>query len=328
MLARPLAALSIVAALGVTAACSNTLDPYPSVVFVVDTDMAVPRFVDHVRVDTFSADGTWIDSHDYAILNARDWPVSFGIYSTDESKERTIYVRLRGYTGTRTRDYHGERYLDSTGVRPGPIPAAKDQLPRLIVGGKDVTPPEEPDPTTTIDRLVEVVLRPGKTGAINVLLSGECMATMTRMSAAGSYAAFVPSQAGTCIDTSNVRVAMVESPLAERNTGPTRQGTWHPTTTCTANVPGTTCIPGGAFFMGGPHALGWDFPSTPARAAGISPFRIDTNEVTVGQWRAANVVSPDSTPWPYEAAFPTTPVADFVGCTYSKAPLQVGGREN
>lgn len=324
MLARTLAALSL-AALGVTAACSNTLDPYPSVVFVVDTDMAVPRFVDRVRVDTFSADGTWIDSHDYAMLNGRDWPVSFGIFSTDETKERTIYVRLRGYTGTRMRDYHGERYLDASGVKPGPIPVANQQLPRLIVGGKDVTPRDEPDPMATIDRLVEVVLRPGKTGSINVLLSGECMATMARMSLAGSYATFVPSQAGTCLAAANVRVSMVESPLAERSTGPTRQGTWHPTTKCTASGAGTTCIPGGAFFMGGPHSLGWDLASVPQRVAGVSPFRIDTNEVTVAQWRAASMTSPDSTPWPYEAAFPTEPVPNFVGCTYSKAAM---GREN
>ena len=324
MLARTLAALSLVA-LGVTASCTSTLDPYPSVVFVVDTNMAVPRFVDRLRVDTFAADGTWIESPDYAFLIARDWPVSFGIFSTDETKERTIYVRLRGYTGTRTRDYHGERYLDSTGVKPGPIPVANQQLPRLIVGGKDQTPPDEPDPMTAIDRLVQVVLRPGKTGAINVLLTGECMGTMARMNLAGSYAAFVPSQAGTCLDKANVRVAIVESPLAERSTAPTRQGTWHPTTTCTASGAGTTCIPGGAFFMGGPQSLGWGLGSVPPRVVGLSPFRIDTNEVTVGQWRAAAVVSPDSTPWPYEAAFPTEPVPYFVGCTYSKSPM---GRED
>ncbi|CAN5202962.1 hypothetical protein BH09MYX1_BH09MYX1_37880 [soil metagenome] len=311
--------------LGITASCSNTLDPYPSAVFVVDTDMAVPRFVDRVRVDTYASDGTWMDSHDYAILNARDWPVSFGIYSTDDTKERTLYVRLRGYTAARRRDYHGERYLDASGVRPGMLPPkANQQLPRLIVGGKDVTPADEPEPMTTIDRLVEVVLRPGKTGAINILLSGECMGTMARTSFAGSYSPFVPAEAGTCIDKSNVRVAMVESPLAERATGPTRQGTWQPTTACTATGPGTTCVPGGAFFIGSPQSLGWGLSSVPQRVVGLSPFRVDSNEVTVGAWRAAvtgGLVSPDSTPWPYEAAFPSAPVPNFVGCTYSNAPM-------
>ncbi len=323
-----LAALSSVGLLGATTSCSNTLDPYPSVVFVVDTDMAVPRFVDRLRVDTFQADGKWIDSHDYAILNARDWPVTFGMFSTDETKETTIYVRLRGYTAARSRDYHGERYYDATGAKPGPLPAKGGELPRLVLGGKDVTPISEPEPMTTIDRLVQVVLEPGRTGAINVVLRGDCMGTMARMSLAGSYAGFAPREAGTCIDTPNVRVSLVASPLQERSTAPTLQGTWHPTTPCTANGAGTTCIQGGAFFLGNPSSLGWDLAAVPQRVVALSPFRIDTNEVTVGDWRGAmgsGLASPDQTPWPHEQPFPATPSGAFQGCTWSAKPM---GRED
>jgi formylglycine-generating enzyme required for sulfatase activity len=311
-----------------TASCSNALDPYPAAVFVVDTDMAVPRFVDRLRVDTFSADGTWIDSHDYAILNPRDWPVSFGVFSKDESKATTLYVRLRAYTDLRTRDYRGERYVDATGVVPGPVPPLANQLPRLIVDGKDITPTNEPEPTTTIDRLVQVVLQPAKAGAINLVLRGDCVGTMAQLTSQGSYQPLNPSEAKTCVDTPNIRVGLSPAAIGARSTASSIQGTWNPTTTCKTAPAGTICVPGGAFFIGGSVSVGWDVPTLPQRVVALSPFRMDANEVTVGQWRAAvakGLVTPDDTPWPYDLAFPTKPDPNFVGCTYSTKPM---GRED
>ena len=127
---------------------------------------------------------------------------------------------------------------------------------------------------TTIDRLVQVVLEPGRTGAINVVLRGDCMGTMARMSLAASYAGFVPGQAGTCIDTPNARVALVASPLQERSTAPTIQGTWHPTTACSADVTGQ-CVPGSTSSSEtrvarvGSRAL-------PQRVVALSPFASTT----------------------------------------------------
>lgn len=323
MIRSALSGLALVA-LVFSTSCSNTLPPYPEALFVVDTDMAVPRFVDRLRVDTFTTDGTWVDSHEYTVLNGRDWPASFGVYSMDESKTTTLLVRLRAYTDLRLRDYRGERFADALGNSPGPLPLPNAQLPRLMVDGKDTTPKQEPEPTTTIDRLVEVVLEPGKAGAINIVLRGDCVGTMAQLSAKGSYGPPVLTEARTCVGAANQRVALSPSPIGARSTAASVQGTWTPSTPCTTSGFGTVCVPGGAFFIGGSASVGWDAPSLPQRVVALDPFRMDVNEVSVAQWRSAvanGLISPDETPWPYAFAFPTKPDATFVGCTYSTKPL-------
>ncbi len=322
-----LSALSVGALVAATS-CSNKLDPYPEAVFVVDTDMAVPRFINRLRVDTYTADGMWIDSHDYTILNPRDWPASFGVFSKDTSKDTTLIVRLRGYSDLRTRDYRGERYSDSLGTKAGPVPALAAQLPRLIVEGKDLTPAREPEPTSTIDRLVQVVLHPGQAGGLNIVLRGDCVGTMARLTAQGSYHPLVLSEGLTCIDTPNTRVALAPAPIGAKSGAKSLQGTWNPTTPCDARAAGTACVPGGAFFLGSTDSVGWDIPSVPQRVVALSPFRMDSNEVSVAQWRAAvgkGLVSPDDTPWLFDQAFPSVATTNFVGCTYSGSPMS---REN
>jgi hypothetical protein len=79
------------------------------VVLSIDTDLDVPRLPARLRIDLFHEDGSWFESRDFARPDPRDWPMTFGVYSSDESRPRDVLVRLRAYPEGRVRDYFGER---------------------------------------------------------------------------------------------------------------------------------------------------------------------------------------------------------------------------
>src|SRR5262249_34688970 len=87
-----------------------TLPPRGEALIVVDTDLAVPRFAGQLRIDVYSADARhWYESRVVTLLDPREWPASFSVYSPDG--ERVALVRLRAYPAGKERDYLGERYL-------------------------------------------------------------------------------------------------------------------------------------------------------------------------------------------------------------------------
>ncbi|MCA9646399.1 MAG: hypothetical protein KC492_37190, partial [Myxococcales bacterium] len=153
-------------------ACSDPAPPpLAETLLEVDTNLAVPSLVQRLRVDLYAEDGTWFESRDIALPDPRDWPVSFSVYSADESQPSAVWVRLRAYPEGGVRNYEGERFLDWGDKL---IPPSGDGEPRLTVEGHDQTPNEEPSPLLSVDRLLLLSLEPGTTGRVPVLLDGAC----------------------------------------------------------------------------------------------------------------------------------------------------------
>lgn len=99
------------------------------------------------------------------------------------------------------------------------------------------------------------------------------------------------------------------------------EGTWPgaAVTACATPAPeGAVCVPGGAFFMGDPRVTieGTLLGGRRERIAVVSPFHLDSHEVTVGELRAANLAVIDSRG---RATDPVDDVADELAgrCDYT-----------
>ena len=118
--------------------CTSELPPHGEVVLIVDTDLPAPDLAAHLRVDVFSADGTWFESRDLDLPDARDWPVSFGIYEPAEGGGEVI-VRLRTYPPGKRRTYRGEQYQPPAEWAPPRVASTVEELcaapPALALGG-------------------------------------------------------------------------------------------------------------------------------------------------------------------------------------------------
>jgi formylglycine-generating enzyme required for sulfatase activity len=176
--------------------------------------------------------------------------------------------------------------------------AAPPPTPRLLQAGAnggpvDVTPSTEPLPSAAVDRLVLVELTPGARGAARVTLRGACSGTMAKLGAA--QGAIDPTNATTCVDTENVRVAVSPIELGADLTIPraSEQGAFGKTDPCAPSEQtnaDVVCVPGGAFLFGGPDGNPNGFglyPSVPQRTAVMPKLFIDKREITVAKMRAA-----------------------------------------
>jgi formylglycine-generating enzyme required for sulfatase activity len=85
--------------------------PYGETLVVVDTDVAVPRLLDHLRVDVYGDTGTWLESRHFFADRPEAWPLSFAL-ATEAGTDRVARVRLRGFLSGRSRDYRGEQSPD------------------------------------------------------------------------------------------------------------------------------------------------------------------------------------------------------------------------
>jgi formylglycine-generating enzyme required for sulfatase activity len=320
--------------------CSRSLPPYGEAIVIVDTDLAPQALSARLRVDTYTSAGVWLDSRDTARYTPDDWPSSFGVYDTDLSAGRSVQVRVRVYPEGDVRDYRGERYAAEptsgapTSVVPDPPPTSG---PRLVQDGMDVTPPTEPEPTVTVDRLIDVHLEPGIVGSVTVLLAGACLGTMADI-----------ANNQTCIDTENV---LVPAPLAalSSNLGlpPSQNGTYGVQPPCSVTPrPSSTvggvpqhdeeiCVQGGPFVLGNDGVFGsgtadGSLNATPVRFAVAPSMLMDRYEVTVARWRAASAkgfVPPfpvGTTEGPLLTSPPTDPSGDASLCTYSMEPSPGG----
>src|SRR5262249_48754311 len=150
------------------AGCQAELAPRGEALVVVDTDLAVPRLVNRLRIDVYTDDRTtWYVSREVPTLDVGAWPLSFSAYDPDDARSRAVVLRLRAYRAGLVRDYPGARSTpratDPSTSDPAPIADAPEgETPRLLgADGNDIPPPSEPQPLVTVDRLVRIALTPG-----------------------------------------------------------------------------------------------------------------------------------------------------------------------
>ncbi len=301
------AALGAIAALGALA-CGEELPPYAEAIVVVDVAARVPNVVERVRIDLYDASGTWFESRDVARPDARDWPVSFSVFSDDEAADKRVWLRVRAYPEGRVRDYRGERYEARGGARAEP---EGDGEPRLVREGRDQTPSTEPEPLTAIDQLALIVLTPGVRGPLRITLDPRCAGTMPILDDLEA-----PS---TCLEEPDVlepvRARRVETdePIDLRHDNERPR--------CAGSAPyDAVCVPGGAALLGSSEiALVPDLEPRPERMVVHSPFFIDRYEVSVARFREAlaNGFVPSLMPFANEG--PLTGDVDG-SCTFSEAP--------
>jgi formylglycine-generating enzyme required for sulfatase activity len=309
--------------------CKTAPQPYGEALVVVDTDLPGDALSARLRVDTYAADGTWIDSRDISRRTRDAWPTSFSVYETDETKSRPIRVRLRLYPEGLVRDYRGEVFVDrpQTGA-PGdavPFPAG-DGNPRLVSNGVDVTPSTEPRPEITVDRLLVLELVPGHRVSVTAKLAGSCVGTMADM-----------AHATTCIDTPNARVDAAVRDASDSLETPqaTAFATYGLEPPCDVAPRGDeeVCVRGGPFVLGDEQSFGsgdeyGSLRGFPERFGVVRTMLFDKYEVTVGRWRAA-VAKGFAPPFPVgttNAPLPKSPQQAEQGnfCTYSDAPAPGG----
>lgn len=205
------------------------------------------------------------------------------------------------------------------------------EMPRLFRDGVDVTPQQEPQPTVTIDRLVQLRIVPGKKQLARVTLRTQCTGTMARLSSAGSFAELQPSEAQTCLEHEAERRPLADEPLSPFHglLEGSRVGRFGLNEPCEpeSSSEARVCIPGGQFVLGVPTAR-----SISGRFAIMHRFWMDRTEVTVERWRAATMrgfvprdLSPLINDWAYATSFDDS---SLLSCTYSTEPLPAPhGRE-
>lgn len=274
------------------------LPPLGEAVVVVDTDLPVPRVASAMRVDTYATSGEWLESRDIALRDPRDWPASFSVQAADDARDRDIVVRVR---------VHGDRMRDAVSG------------PRLVVGGRDETPPTEPEPALAVDRLILVRLRPGERGRVQIVARASCAGIAPRLD---------PAALETCAEGEGTRepvqVAALEAELSTPRV--TLAGTAARTPCATPLADGRVCIEGGAFVLGADDVQVVPdpaLPAVPARVARTRTFAIDRDEVTVARFREALArgFAPPDAPGATEGELGATPEST---CSFSAMPR---GRE-
>jgi formylglycine-generating enzyme required for sulfatase activity len=325
----------VLAALAAGACGTPTAAPArANVVLYVDTDAPVPKLAGQLRIDFFKTDGTWFSSRDVSAAAPSSWPVSFGVYLPDGETTGQVVVRLRGYPFGKVRDYRGYRYqsrpndTSETTLRPDPAPTSGPSL--LDAEGRDITPPTEPEPLLSIDRLVLVPLSAGKVGAVHVTLAGACFGTMADLRDFGALR--------TCTDTEAQLGDVVPESVDVESTppGPTAQGAFEqPYAQPCSGAPrppspvfdDDVCVVGGAFVLGSnDNSLGDSSDDLPERVALVRSFYMDRYEVTVARMRAVaaagfRAASVIDNKLPFDPAQGDEATAN---CTWSTTPM---GRE-
>ncbi|AKU99738.1 hypothetical protein AKJ09_06402 [Labilithrix luteola] len=285
--ATALAAMALPLSLAAVVGCeSDAPAPYPHTTVEVSTDLPIPAIVSHLRIDVFDASGAWRQSRQFALRDRSDYPASFVASLDTEGATGEVFVRLRLYPDGAERDYLGERFRPTV-----PDDAAPDYVepdveadgqPRLIVDGADVTPPTEPTPAVTVDRLLRVTIGGGAPDRLAVTLRGACMGRMASLAEASSCIdseqPWAPASATSDADGARAStVSTIASGLGAEDP-PSRDGA----------VP----IRGGVFLLGGNGLAVGNYTnlvvsSSPPRLALVHSFAMDRDEVSVRRLREA-----------------------------------------
>jgi sulfatase modifying factor 1 len=313
--------MALASALSVVPACTSGPAPFPQATIAVDTDLPVPGLASRLRIDVYDDRGAWRSSRDFAVRDASDFPASFVVFFPDEGRSGDVLVRLRLRPDDADRDYRGERYrafpADDAPADAVVRAPAGDDAPRLVVNGADITPPFEPLPELTVDRLVRVRLGPGVTSRPRVMMRATCMGRMANL-----------ADATACIDA--------DHPYEPTGTGdgdddgrPTAAGTSLALDSMEPPPPppGAVAVHGGALVLGGSD-LGVGLPASqvapsfPPRPAMVRGFAIDREEVSVARMRkalAAGFVTGVGLN-ASDAPLATSAADGRASCTYRSAP--------
>ncbi len=237
---------------------------------------------------------------------------------TDALPDPVVDVRLRATLSQESTVYES---TDPENILPTSL-----EPRRLIVDRQDMTPATEPEPITTIDRLVEVELQEGYRTDIQVHLASACLGTMARL----------PDEhqpALTCVET---RATLEPASSAQADALDTPDQ-WEAAACPDAREldgADAVCVRGGHFFMGDVVSGLNDAPVLPApeRIAMVSTFWMDRHEVTVHQFRNAvraglvldAAAMPQSNPFGLGSTFNI----ERRLCTWSERPLEEVPRED
>jgi formylglycine-generating enzyme required for sulfatase activity len=196
-----------------------------------------------------------------------------------------------------------------------PVPAGDGQ-PRLVVDGEDRTPSFEPLPELTVDRLVRVRLTPGVPTTARVLMHGACVGRMSNLADGTS-----------CVDAARLLDAATAGDGPEDGSPSAAGSILRRQRLDPPELPVGIPVRGGAFVLGGDDldvgaAQVTLAPKFPPRAAIVSGFVIDREEVSVARMRTAlaaglrNVDKPRANPGPLA----TSSADATAACTYRDAP--------
>ena len=318
---RVLLPLALAGLVAVPSSC-HAFDPAPraEAVIVVDTDLPVPRLAGTLRVDVFRVTDDPVDWHglrwtatnEFILESRRDWPASFGVTLDEGEASARFLVRLRVGRSGLTRSYRGDRFLEPPAAAGDPtqlfvVPTAASPAPRLLTDGADRTPPLEPRPSSSVDRVLLVDLAAEQRGQVAVRLEGDCAGIESDLAGRRTC------DGGTLVPLTPLPLAPVDLP--ERGVA-TAEGTWPVTAgpripiDCDAPdveaqrkketlLPGgarrydeEVCLPGGAFLFGESAWANGD-PAHQGAIAGLDELRIvamprvfvDRHEFTVGRAR-------------------------------------------
>lgn len=244
--------------------CSSELPPLAEALVVVDTDVPVRRVASRLRVTFYDANGTWYEARDIARPDPRDWPVSFSVFSNDETSTQEAWLRLRLYP------------------EGGLIDAIDDPLSGTVS--------RHPKPLVTVDQLLHISLEPGVRGRVRTTLHAACAGTVIQLEDALPALRPVLGEAQSCIASEKQREVVVTSELEIDNlqTPTTSAQPGQTESNCDSGNPDRVCIRGAITILGSSELVLYpDFGATPERIVSHTRFLIDRNEVSVGAFRAA-----------------------------------------
>lgn len=274
--------------LAAAAACSDMAPARAQLLVYVDTDAHVSSellvradlsgdaTVDTLRVDLLDGTGR---TNTFFVADSASWPVSFGLLPGTSAPAR---VRLRLF----------RVLFANAGVENG---------------GAVLDPP----PEVAIDRLISLYWPDSGVRSVRIVLAADCL---------GKPSSFL-SPVSTCVDAARrsagptVGVDSLEGPPPASSVG-----TWRPAldVPCSSRpVPGRACIPGGFDILGDASEVGLTTPNLdplPYRPVLVSPFALDTLEVTVGRFRQLVLAGRYQGALPEMAMIPGDPGSDF--CTW------------
>jgi formylglycine-generating enzyme required for sulfatase activity len=226
--------------------CSDDAEPRDQWLVVVSTDAPVPQFGDRVTLDVIGPDGSICSRCSRQLGAANAGDWPIAFGVALPAGEVELRVRARLYRGA-TLGEAGE--LDTR--------AALDRVVRLA-------------PASGIAR-------------VSLPLPMSCFGVPSDLELRTS-----------CDPTTGVAGAELEAaPLATLT--PLEPGSWSSATSVPCNSPapeGMVCVPGGAFLLGDPQVadiVASTLPGSaprPERLVRLSPFLLDRNELTVGEFRA------------------------------------------